>query len=219
MFTRVPLALGLVLAATMIAAACEPPFPPSPDEPLLKPHKPKPAAPFPQVGTVVALDGKEEMIEYTVVVPVVVRETIGVWSNLREPGDGSKIRELGWKTVTVYRWQYKQITRKSKIDRLKFSDATGKPIPTLDAWKRLEIGTTFFVSADGAPVSAEHRKLIAPDALVVIDYDNVLMERILQELELSAIDQVPEKPLPNPGPWPKPPKLPRPGPQPLPEPR
>src|SRR5437764_15263089 len=111
MFTRVPFVLAALVAATVIASACEPPFPPFPpyDEPppLKKPKKPVPeAAPFPQVGTVVALDGKEETVEYTVIVPVVVRETIRVKSNHRVTDDGGKTWEPVWTTTTVFRRQY-----------------------------------------------------------------------------------------------------------------
>jgi hypothetical protein len=211
MFTRVPLVLGSVLIAAALAAACEPPF----EEPPRK-RPVQPVAPFPQVGTVVALDGKEETIEYTVVVPVLVRETIRLVPHHHGiPEDGATWERVR-KPAPVFHWRHKQITRKSKIDRLKFSDATGKQLTTAEVWKRLAIGTTFFVSADGAPVPAAHLKLIARDALVVVDFDNVLMERLIQELELSGIDQGFEKPLPNPGPWPKPPQLPSPGPQPKP---
>jgi hypothetical protein len=205
MFTRITFVLAALVAATALATACEPPFPPLPPDEFPPPKKPAPAVtPFPQVGTVTALDGKEETIEYTVVVPVLVRETIyAKVGNLRVTDDGGKTWEPVRRPVSVYRWHHKQVTRKSKIDRLKFSDASGKPIPTLDAWKRLEIGTTFFVSADGQPVSAAHRKLMAPDALVAVDFDNVVMERILQELELSDIEQWFPKPRPLPKPLPE----------------
>jgi hypothetical protein len=216
MFTRVSLVLGSVLTAAALAAACEPPFPPPFDDPPLK--KPvQTVAPFPQVATVVALDGKEETIEYTVVVPVLVREPFGLRAEPHwVPDDGGMWVSLR-KTPTVVRWQYKQITRKSKIDRLKFSDATGKQLTKEQVWKRLAIGTTFFVSADGAPVPSAHLALIARDVLVVVDFDNVLMERLIQELELSGIDQGIERPLPHPDPRPKLPELPllpRPKPQP-----
>lgn len=197
MFTRVPFVLAALVAATVIASACEPPFPLPPYEPI--PKKPD-VVPPPQVGTIVRLDGKEETVEYTVVIPVGVRDTLRVMPELRD-AEGRKIPD--WKNATGFRWEYRQVTRKSKIDRLKFFDATGKPVAMLDAWKRLEIGTTFFVSADGGPVSAAHSKLIAPDALVVVDFDNVVLERLLQELEFGVIEQ-----LPTPGPKPRPRLLP-----------
>lgn len=200
MFTRVSLVLAALVAATAITTACPPPLLDDLPLPLKKPE----AAPFPHVGTIVALDGKTETVEYTVVVPVLVRERILDWPQLLEREPRARF---------VYRWQHKKVTRTSKIDRLKFTDVTGKPIPTLDAWKRLEIGTTFFVSADGNPVSAAHLKMLAPDALVAVDADNVLMERIFQELELSGIDQGIEKPLPYPGPKPRPLPLPFPLPE------
>ena len=217
MFTRVPLVLAALIAAAAFTAACEPPFPPFPPFDELPPRKPAPTiTPFPQVGTVVALNGKEETIEYTVVVPVLVRETVRVPSHFRVTDDGGKTWEPVWKTTTVYRWQHKQITRKSKIDRLKFFDASGTPVPTLDAWKRLEVGTKFFVSADGATVAAEHLKMIGKDALVVVDFDNVLMEQLFEQLQLAGADRdIVKQPL-HPGPNPKP-ILPRTGP--LPEPR
>jgi hypothetical protein len=216
MFTRVPLVLASLVAATAIAAACEPPFPPLLPFDELPPRKPAPTiVPFPQVGTVVALNGREETIEYTVVVPVLVRETVRT-NPIRVTDDGGKTWEPVWKTTTVYRWEHKLITRKSKLDRLKFFDATGKPVATLDAWKRLEIGTKFFVSADGAMVSADYLKLIGKDVLVVVDFDNVLMERIFEQLPVPIVDRDFDKPRREPAPpsWPI---LPRTGP--LPEPR
>jgi hypothetical protein len=189
MFTRIPLVLASLFAATVIAVACDPPredFPPLP-------RKPVPAVgPFPQVGTVVALDGKDQTIEYTVVVPVRVRDKFHLELD-REP-----------KALVAYRWEHRQITRKSKMDRLKFFDASGKPVATKDVWKRLSVGGTFFVSADGESVSAEHLKMIAKDVLVVVDHDNVLMERLIEELRLSVIDQGFEKPRPRPRPLPEP---------------
>jgi hypothetical protein len=215
MFARVPLVLGSLLTAAALAAACEPPDTPFP--PLREPLPPKGSvqtvAPFPQLGTVVALNGKEQTIEYTVVVPVLVREPI--WRYREHPlgtGDGARW-ELVRKPGPAYHWQYRQITRSSKIDRLKFSTATGKQLTTDEVWKRLAIGTTFFVSADGAPVSAAHLKLIARDALVVVDFDNVVLERLVYGMEQPGLEEI-AKPLPHPGPRPKPPVLPHPGPEP-----
>lgn len=189
MFTRVSLVLAAVLAATTIAAACEP----LPHEEL-QPRKSDPAQ-FPRLGTVVALNGRDQTIEYTVVVPV--------WTRHRFPAE-----PRGWERLvpaTEFGWQYKQVMRKAKMDRLKFFDAAGEEVAPEDVWKRLSIGTLFFVSADGNPVSAEHRKLLARDVLVVVDFDNAILDLITQEMYLmGAVNDYGISLLPNPLPRPEP---------------
>jgi hypothetical protein len=182
MFTRVSLVLAAVLATAATAAACLPP-------PLeeLQPKKPAPA-PFPLVGTVVALDGRDETIEYTVVVPTLVRK----WFPL-EPEPAGRL------TIT-FGWEYQPITRKVRMSKLQFFDATGKRVRTEAAWKRLAIGANFFVSADNNPVSGDHLKLIARDVLVVVDSDNVILERLAHVLQIAGAVGGHGKSLPNPAP-------------------
>ncbi|MCI0705628.1 MAG: hypothetical protein L0241_31600, partial [Planctomycetia bacterium] len=139
----------------------------------LQPKKPVPAPQFPQVGTIIALDGRTGTIEYSVVVPRALRTIIP---------DGPEFQ------VKVIGWQYERVIRTAKLDRLQITDATGKRLTTEEVWKRLRIGTNFFVSADGNPVSAEHLKLIAPDVLVVVDRDNVLLERLIDQLRDSGAE-------------------------------
>ena len=197
MFTRVSLVLGAVLAATAVASACE--LPPLVEE--LQPKKPAPeAAPFPQVGTVVALDATDGTIKYTVVVGKPVLMVLE-----------------SYPPQYVFRWQTETVTRKVKMDRLKFFDATGKQVSTEEVWKRLAIGTNFFVSADGKPVPAEHLKLMARDPLVVVDFDNVILDQLVEVLQLANLGRDFENPVLHPGPNPKP-ILPNPG-RPRPEPR
>ena len=186
MFTRVSLILAAVLAATAVASACQDPLF-LPFEPQSRKPTPDPT-PFPQVGTVVALNGKDGTIEYTVVTRGPVLHILESYPPRYE-----------------FRWEIKLVTRKVKMDRLKFSDATGKKLTTEEAWKRLSIGTNFFVSTDGGPVPAEHLKLMARDALVVVDFDNATLERLVQVLQFSNLGRDFGASLPlHPGPNPKP---------------
>src|SRR5262245_23188559 len=125
MFTRISLVFAALIAVTAIAAACPPPSMPSEELPPLippeerSPKKPVPASQFPHVGTIIALDSKEGAIEYTVVVLVRVQKLIRDEPPGRRPG-----------LIPVDGWEYRQITRKAKLDRLQITDATGKRVTT-----------------------------------------------------------------------------------------
>src|SRR5262245_39608865 len=170
MFTRISLVFASLVAATALAAA-GPPDSLLPDpSPPKKPEQPPTLAP--QVGTVIALDGETGTIKYSVVVPRTIHELVF------GPDSRLQFRVIGW--------QYERVIRTAKMDQLQFFDGTGKRLTTNEVWKRLMIGTDFFVSADGKPVSAAHLKLIAPNALVVVDFDNV-HQLILEEALIKDI--------------------------------
>jgi hypothetical protein len=128
-----------------------------------------PSSPFPHVAVVMRIDAKAGTLEYIALVPKIEE---------RFPPMRFRPNDDPLNAMLIYG----QVNRKTTLARAKFYDAASKPMSTEEAARKLKAGTLFFVAADGHPPSPAFVELIHANAVVLVDVDNIALERLRFEL-------------------------------------
>jgi hypothetical protein len=143
--TKLLVVLSLVIAATMATAQ----------------EKPKtPTGLPPTFATVVVLDKPQAVIDLAeVTVRMVPEERVKL---VTKDGKAEEVK------YTVLRPVAEQHIRRLELKSAEVFDARGKKLGSEEVWKRLAVGATVLVSADGQSVDPAYLGVLAQDALVFV---------------------------------------------------